>query len=1236
MKKLISMLICLSMVLSMVALPVYAADEASKASTPTQQSMLYYAADGSISVGSAYSEMENLWIKFAYNGANKLMQIRGFYRDGKNVEVPATLWYASDSDFVGPMAFEVDSAESIGATWTGGNHAFSDGSLSAMTESVVVKLDGVVQTKPEEGATTVTKKGNIVEITVVNKIKAGNNPTGDYALKETVVYTVYDNKIDVNVELEALENLKIYSYMGLQHCKTKSVYNKSIVFTDGTNEYSIAGTDYYPYRSGPKSSAGSVNQIVHTSTSGDKMTMTLDRSYCLGQLTYLDETTDVANVSKMDKTYFHLIGPDKEYCVTMAKGGKAGWKGQYKYEYEQKAATNLPICLWNSDADGDGAFDSAKIADFSATTGKEARFPEFTIEDGNLKMKATKTTGSYVEINIGEDKITDSDATKFVVECDVNIDNCGANPTFQMGVNGVTKLGGAYGSAVSGKFYLIYDKTTAKMKMWRLDAATKAITQMTNTAGDLTAVPVTAAGNPFAVNFLLYDKNAGYNTINYIAIYPLVDSFYSEITDVSATSAVLKTNMPIDINKTALKIGNNLVDVTDGDAYNTYILTYEDDLAAGEHTLSGTVSALAYDADINVSNKFNVEEAEKTFTPATELYFDNFDNAKATEDFVASSNSSWSNQTYYKGVFERTDGKLKITKGGSKNYVYFGIPADKIVDSNAKKFVVEWDIDIETAAPRNVILVNGAAHVGNINSDTKSKELAEGKHYAIIDSTTSKVYYYYPGGAEPIEGSTGTVTGSALTVDFGCTVFSGGYNLYDYIAIYPFESTLSAKAEEIDASAATLKTNMPLDLSKSTVTVDGAAATVTKNDNTYNEYTVTFASAVALGEHTMAVSAVPVGETTAQTSELKFTVNTAAPEAPKAGFFDDFSSVPEEEYFEKGTNTNREQTMTRDFGKLKFTKKEGTTGAFAEFILPASKIKSALSDADKFVIEYDLSFTGEKPASYMKINNSSWIGFYSTPEVVPGKYYAIYDRVNNTVSFYYPGCTEPQVVTNIPAATSADGFEVFFTTTCLNGYAAYDYIAVYPLEESLEFEVSNATEKSALLSTNIPVDLTSVFTVNGAACTIEELDNAYNKYVLTPSTPFVAGEEYTAAASNVKSIEGTSLVTEETSSFEAEKGVTEVTSIQVAAGTTENKIALVSGTNNVVGNKPVIIISQYQSAGGSNVFTVLESEYVMLPFDGAFTGFSGGPSLSAVEEEGVTYSYKAFIWENMENMKPLN
>ena len=44
MKKLISMLICLSMVLSMVALPVYAADGASTA--PTQQSMLYYAADG--------------------------------------------------------------------------------------------------------------------------------------------------------------------------------------------------------------------------------------------------------------------------------------------------------------------------------------------------------------------------------------------------------------------------------------------------------------------------------------------------------------------------------------------------------------------------------------------------------------------------------------------------------------------------------------------------------------------------------------------------------------------------------------------------------------------------------------------------------------------------------------------------------------------------------------------------------------------------------------------------------------------------------------------------------------------------------------------------------------------------------------------------------------------------------------------------------------------------------------
>ena len=160
MKKLISMLICLSMVLSMVALPVYAADETSKA--PTQQSMLYYAADGSISVGGAYSEYDNLWIKFDYNGANDLMQIYGLYHDRYGTQYPTRKWYSSSSDWVGPSAFKVDSSEDTTTAWTGGNHDYTyvvtdeEGNpvlndagkeveetvTTAVTESVEVKLDG--------------------------------------------------------------------------------------------------------------------------------------------------------------------------------------------------------------------------------------------------------------------------------------------------------------------------------------------------------------------------------------------------------------------------------------------------------------------------------------------------------------------------------------------------------------------------------------------------------------------------------------------------------------------------------------------------------------------------------------------------------------------------------------------------------------------------------------------------------------------------------------------------------------------------------------------------------------------------------------------------------------------------------------------------------------------------------------------------------------------------------------
>ena len=71
------------------------------------------------------------------------------------------------------------------------------------------------------------------------------------------------------------------------------------------------------------------------------------------------------------------------------------------------------------------------------------------------------------------------------------------------------------------------------------------------------------------------------------------------------------------------------------------------------------VICYGYTIEIDRIGKFNVEEAEKTFTPTDELYFDTFDNAKATEDFSAKTANRFPE---YKQVLQpkkRTHGKTR-------------------------------------------------------------------------------------------------------------------------------------------------------------------------------------------------------------------------------------------------------------------------------------------------------------------------------------------------------------------------------------------------------------------------------------------------------------------------------------------------------------------------------------------------------------------------------------------------
>lgn len=374
-------MISLSLGLSIICTPVSAEEV-----TAYQTSILCYEADGSISVGSEYSEFYNFWIKFAPRGENKILSIDSFYKQGNNKTEPETLWYEAGTEWLSPIRYSADdgSGETV---FTGGNKTFADGTPTAMTESVTVTLDG------EEVERGITAEGGVVEITVENKLKAGNNKNGGWALSETVVYTVYDNIVDVEVSLRALTSGVIAEYNGPQ--AVLGGYKLSTLKFIGGRTPAYLESDYYKYNSGTKTDypdAGGFT-VGTVGDYGDVFTMYVDREYGLGKLWYLtDSDMPIITVDENNIASAHLVAhtgvQSKDYIpCRMYKDGRIGFKVQYEFRY---SAVDMADIM------------SAKVSDatsVSATlktnTPIDASNAALKIGDIHVDVKETETQNVY-------------------------------------------------------------------------------------------------------------------------------------------------------------------------------------------------------------------------------------------------------------------------------------------------------------------------------------------------------------------------------------------------------------------------------------------------------------------------------------------------------------------------------------------------------------------------------------------------------------------------------------------------------------------------------------------------------------------------------------------------------------------------------------------------------------------------------------------------------------------------
>jgi len=307
--------------------------------------MQYVLKQGSkVTIAHKYSSTDDLWIVFDHFGANRLYsfsQWRLAANDGERVNPDlnraSSVLQNALSDWIGPYYVKANrnGTGSSAEQFTGGAHAYNGndtGSATARTVSVQVTADGV---ELQEG---VVVPSDQVELRVVNRIQGYNTKLEDgrgrEILQETIRYTVTGGRVQVHAEIEALEDVAITRYYGLQ--TVNYAWNGDIAYMAGDRVVSSspvkANSDSgklpdYPDIDWLLISSANEQPIRH------RLEVRLDRSYGLGTMEHVAAHRPAAFTYEYGKSYFLQI-MEKAYELPARK--TISWRGSYRFYSTQE------------------------------------------------------------------------------------------------------------------------------------------------------------------------------------------------------------------------------------------------------------------------------------------------------------------------------------------------------------------------------------------------------------------------------------------------------------------------------------------------------------------------------------------------------------------------------------------------------------------------------------------------------------------------------------------------------------------------------------------------------------------------------------------------------------------------------------------------------------------------------------------------------------------------------------
>ncbi|HBL73677.1 MAG: hypothetical protein A2W90_14325 [Bacteroidetes bacterium GWF2_42_66] len=305
-------------------LSIFANCQKEEEKTLAETSMKVKNYEGHIHIGF-FAEDKNMEISFYSCGVNQLFgiaKVRYFSNLTDHHQNRTSNEFNSATDWIGPyfVCGEENIQSGLQKRFTGGWHGSNGdgtGTPTASTNDVTILVDGeTINGNMEQNAQQ-------VDLFVTNFIQGYDFPVSNKnLLKETIHYQVTDNrKIDVSVTIEALYDLRIQRYYGLQSQNfaifdlVKYAANQQVINTEAieTNSRCLSNAE--------------INTIVLSDRENQyQLKLVLNTAEGLGTFTCLGDGLPKAFSASYRKSYFNLVN-GKE--LVMKKGEQVFWKGSY-------------------------------------------------------------------------------------------------------------------------------------------------------------------------------------------------------------------------------------------------------------------------------------------------------------------------------------------------------------------------------------------------------------------------------------------------------------------------------------------------------------------------------------------------------------------------------------------------------------------------------------------------------------------------------------------------------------------------------------------------------------------------------------------------------------------------------------------------------------------------------------------------------------------------------------------